>query len=198
MTWHLYTTPVVLFGTGDNASRVPKYIGDNFLTPAVSWSMIDYGYQPTSIAAADVTTSQDNSIAGKPEVIPVPTNLDGQVGSSALNTLKSKLAANMVPETWIVATTPYREILRMINAISILLLRYAIMNSDPNPPFGSLTLDSLYSALPAGVQTGLRNACLNMGLSASAFVGTNTLRVVLQSVGDQMKNVGRTVGGITF
>ncbi len=195
MAWKLYTVPIISVVRMGEAGREPKYVPDL----GVSWAMIDYGYQPTCIVAADVDASQDNTIAGKPDAIPIPDDLSGQVGGNpVLSGIKSKLAASMTPETWIVATTTYQQILRMINAISILLLRYAVMNSDATAPFTSLTLDSLFSAMPVAKRTGFINAAQNMGLSTTAFVGTNTLRVVLQSVGDQMTNVGRTLGGTTF
>ncbi|HLN99791.1 MAG TPA: hypothetical protein VK208_15130, partial [Pyrinomonadaceae bacterium] len=191
MSWHLYVVPIILVTRMGEEGREPKYIGDM----GVSWAMIDYGMQPTCILAADVDATQDQSIAGRPDAIPVPVNLDSTVGGNpVLNALKSKLAANMTPETWIVAATTYRQVLRMINAISILLLRYAVMTSDVLPPLAGFTLDSLFSALPLAKRNGLIAAAQNLGLSTNAFILTNTLRVVLQSVGDRMTTVGRKLG----
>lgn len=198
MAWKLYVTPIIMVTRMGEEGREPKYVSD--FSGLISWGMIDYGFQPLALAAADVDPTQDAFIAGKPETIAVPDNLDGQVGSGqVLNAVRNKLEANFVPATnWVVATTTYRAICRQINAVAILLLRYAVLTSDTTEIFASFTLDSLFSALPANVRTGLTNAAVNLGLSTSAFIGTNALRVVLRDVGVQWANMPRQLGGITI
>lgn len=196
MAWKLYVTPIVMVTRMGEEGREPKYVSDF----PIFWAMVDYGFQPLALVAASVNSTQDAFIAGKPETIAVPDNLDGQVGSGQILTaVRNKLEANFIPATnWVVATTTYREICRQINAVAILLLRYAVMTNDTTEIFASFTLDSLFSALPALVRTGLTNAAVDLRLSTSAFIGTNTLRVLLRDVGVQIANVGRRLGGIEF
>jgi hypothetical protein len=194
MAWKLYVTPIIMVTRGLEAGREPKYVSD-FL---ISWAMIDYGFQPLALVAADVDPTQDAFIAGKPETIAVPDNLDGTVGSGQiLNAVRNKLEANFVPaNNWVVATTTYRAICRQISGVAMLLLRYAVMTLDTTEIFASFTLDSLFSALPAAVRTGLTNAATNLGLTLLA--PTNTLRVVLRDVGVQTANIQRPLGGIAL
>ena len=194
MAWKLYVVPIIMAIRGGEEGREPKYVNEF----RVSWSMIDYGFQPLALAAADVDPTQDAFIAGKPETIVVPDNLDGQVGGGqTLNAIRNKLEANFVPaNNWVVSTTTYRAICRQISAVAILLLRYAVMTSDVTEVFASFTLDSLYSALPAAVRTGLTNAAVNLGLSTAAFISTNPLRTVLRDVGVQLQGMSRQLGGI--
>jgi hypothetical protein len=194
MAWKLYVTPIIMVTRGLEAGREPKYVSDF----PISWAMIDYGFQPLALVSADVDPTQDAFIAGKPETIAVPDNLDGTVGSGqVLTAVRNKLEANFVPATnWVVASTPYRAICRQISGVAMLLLRYAIITLDTTEVFAAFTLDSLFSALPAAVRTGLTNAATNLGLTLLA--PTNTLRVVLRDVGVQTANMARPLGGITL
>jgi hypothetical protein len=197
MATSLYVMP--LSGTGaHNDQREPKYYAADF--PTLAWSMADYGNEPWCLVGIpNVPPATDTILVGHPDVFGLPANLDQTMGTvGQRNTVRNRLEAVNMPGTWIQTTDTYRTVVRFIMAVCQVAQR--VQGLGGTVWFtGGITLDSLYSALPTGTQTATLAAANSAWVKAdrsivhfdsSAVIGTNPMRTVLQSLGNQYVALG--------
>lgn len=195
MAWHVYVVPVIGVGTHSDPRRAAYLSG-----MTAPYSSIDFGNQPQMLTAADVTTAQDTDLRTHNDVFLVPDDFDSSVGPGAtLNNVRSGLEARDIPGNWIVSSTHYRQILRLVFSIFFLFQRYAAVAGTNDqiiqPP---ITLDSTFASLSAAVQQGLITSATQFDLNTSLFTGANLLRVILKDVGDQQAGIERVLGGVVI
>lgn len=192
--WHLYLVPIVGGGT-DADPRTAKYL------PAlgVKWGMIDYGFQPFALAAADVDGATDTSLQANGDVTKIPDNLDNLLGAGAVSAVQTALENRNIPAGWVTSALSYRTVLRTIWGFFAFLQRYAVISHNTNPIMvSSINLDTQFNQLPSNAQTNLINTAASLGLSSAGITGTSTIRQILKNISDQWGQQAFTVGGITI
>jgi hypothetical protein len=194
--WHLYLVPSSLQGTTLPAIR-PNFDG----IAVASYSAHRYGGQSVMLVAANVDDATDAGLAAKPDITKVPDNLDQQVGSGAALTITRNAFENRgIPGSWIVATTTYREALRVYRGASEILQRYRSISGIFGPVLGAggVTLDTAFSSLPLSARNNLIATAKALNLDTSGFTGASTLRQILKGVGDQYAARPFRLGGIVI
>src|SRR5262245_41773712 len=86
---HLYLVPEIRVG---NVRRPDIEV--------VNRASMDFGFQPVFLTAADVSSSVDEKIAARSDVIRLPDNLDGTIGGG-LSNIQTKLEAINIPAGWV-------------------------------------------------------------------------------------------------
>lgn len=194
MTWHIYLLPIV--GDGTKATpREPKYL------PALgaSWSMVDYGFQPFALAAADVSDATDTSIQGNVDVTKVPDNLDQLLGAGAVVTVQNALENRNIPAGWVTAALSYRTVLRTIWGFFAFLQRYSAVSGNTSPLIAAtVNLDTQFNQLSQTARTNLQDTATSLGLSSAGLTGTSTIRQILKNMADQWGDRPFTVGGVNI
>src|SRR3954463_9547709 len=100
MSFRLYIVPVI--GTGAKTDpRRPKYFGDGTITAGQSWGSIDYGFEPWMVVGADLSTSDDNLVVGKPDAFALPFDLAPNLTAQQVTNVQAKLEAINVPAGWV-------------------------------------------------------------------------------------------------
>jgi hypothetical protein len=190
--WHLYLVPLV---ADSDSSRAPKYV----TALGVKWSMIDYGFQPVGLVAADVDGATDTSLQGNGDVTKIPDNLDNLLGAGAVSAVQTALENKNIPAGWVTQSLSYRTVLRTIWGFFAFLQRYAVVSGNTNPIIAaSVNLDTQFGSLPQTAQDNLAATAKSLGLNTTGVTGTTTLRVILKGIADQWGQRAFTIGGVTI
>ena len=191
MAWHLYILPIINVGT--EGARIAKYLN----TLPVSWAMIDYGQQPSALAAADLTPAQNTALVANSDVFAIPDNLDSTIVGVAA--FKQAFEGIFIPAQWITGSETYRSVLRSVWGMFATLQRYVNISGNPAPIINgtTVTLSTQFRNLDVQVQTDLIATANSLGLDISGLSGNNTLRNILKSLSDSWGSRPFVVGGIT-
>lgn len=187
---HLYIMPVATGPYGPWQSvRYAAY------APAgVRWSMMDYGWEPLCICAADVDSTQDAAITAHADVIALPDDLDTTIGA-ALTVARSRLRAMNIPAGWLTAGTTYREAVRVVAAVCQLMQR--LKKYENVRLFASVDLSMLWQDVPATWRERLRNVVEAAGYSTDGLTAASSIEDILQSLCEQAKDKAIAVGLMT-
>ena len=194
MTWHLYFLPVI--GTGIEAdSRRPKYIA---ALSGISWAAMDYGFNPSMVAAADVDDATDSSIDANADVNRIPDNMDLFLSAGAVSVVQNAMEVMFWPADWVNTTYTYRQILRYVGGFCAYLQRYSAISGNINPVFssGNVTLSTQFNQLPAKARQDLQATATDLGLSYAGITGTMTMRQIMKSMADQWGQRSFSLGGV--
>ncbi len=192
--WHLYLVPLIGTGVTDSNPRTPKYIA----ALSVPWAMVDYGFQPVALVAADVDGATDTSLQGNGDVTKIPDNLDNLLGAGAVSAVQTALENKNIPAGWVTSALSYRTVLRTIWGFFAFLQRYAVVSGNTNPIIAaSINLDTQFGSLPQTAQDNLAATAKSLGLNTTGVTGTTTLRVILKGIADQWGQRSFTLGGVT-
>jgi hypothetical protein len=192
MAWHLYLCPIIGAGTFTD-QRHPKYISDL----GVQWSMIDYGFQPFCLVAANVSDAQDAALVLNSDVTKIPDNLDSNV---AVTATQNALESLQIPANWINASNTYRQVLRIVWGMFNFFQRYSVISGTVNPLIDGITisLSTQFSSLPLKVRQDLIATAQDLNLDTSSLSGNSTLRQILKALADSWGQRSFTLGGITI
>lgn len=194
MAWHLYLVPILGGGTSAEDFRRAKYISGS----GVTFSMVSYGFQAIGLVAANVDAATDTALQSNSDVTKIPDNLDAQV-AGALATVQAALENRNLPGNWVVSTTTYRTIIRLVIAVSGLLMRYAWLTESIEAVIsGAVTLNTTFGSLPLAVRQKLQEAAVQLGIDTSGFTSASTLRQILQGVADQKAQVQTVLGAVVI
>jgi hypothetical protein len=190
MTWHLYFIPIV--GTGSRSDpRRPKYSTD-----ATEFAMVDYGFNGSTLVAANLSDADDVTLSSFGDVTKIPDNLNATIGG-ALATVQAALEARNIPADWITSGMTYRNMLRIIRGTFTFMQRYVGITGSTAAFFGgAVTLESTLGSLSLQIRTNVSGTLISLGVDTSVFTGSMTVRQGLKAVADQLP-LGFTLGGIT-
>jgi len=194
MTWHLYFIPIM--GTGAKSDpRRPKYL----TSLGVPWGMMDYGFQPVALVAADVDGATDISLSANADAHRLPDDLDQPIGATALAIIQNALETRNLPAEWIISTLSYRQVLRTVLGFFAFFQRFAtVANTTALLLGGAVTLNTQLNQLSAAARQNLRDTATSLGLDISGVAATSTVRAVLKNVADQWGQRSVTIGGIAI
>ena len=207
MTVRIYIMPIVETPINGIIYRCPKYIGMNFhniqITTALAGleslnpNMMDYGFQPVCIYVADVTGAQHTILSSKSDVLSAPVNIDANLTSGAVNTVKDFLELIHIPAGWVTTFKTYRQVLRLIGWLFQFMQR--LHGTYPHKLFdGQATLNSTYGSLSPEWQAALLQAGQSFGFDTSGLTANTTLRTILKFMADQFNDQPLNLGLVTL
>lgn len=186
--------PVVGTGATVEDARRPKYVDDD---PGIRWAMMDYGFEPSCLVAADVDTATDLLLGAQVDVRRIPDDLDQTLGAQQV-AVASALEALNIPSQWLTGSLTYRQVLRIVAGIFALLQRFPAITRNANRLFGgAVTLDTQFNQLSLATRQALRDTATDLKLDTSGFTSTSTLHEILRGVGQQYSQRAFVLGGIT-
>ncbi len=187
MTLSLYVMPIA--GTGAIGDpRGPKY---RSTVAGLVWSMFDYGNEPWCLLGVqDIPPATDTALTGNADVFGLPANLSQTMGTvGTRNTVRNRLETVNIPGTWVQTATTFLSVVKFIGAVCQFAQRY--QGATGGLWFtGGVTLDSTFNSLPLNARNGIVSAANSFGFDTSGFTGASTLRVIIQSAGDQYNAAG--------
>jgi hypothetical protein len=152
----------------------PKYI------PALGVSFASIAFDGNSLVSATLTAQQETDIALNADVILIPP-LDNTV---AVTATKNSLEAINIPAQWVTAGMTYRQVLKVVAGLFLLLQRIngrsALLHLAGN-------LDKTLAQIPANTCAQLANASDDLGLDRSAVTNSTTVREALRIAGQQFQ-----------
>jgi len=193
--WHLYLVPVIGDGKIRIDPRMPKYL----TALGVQWSLVDYGFQPVALVAANVDSGTDTALQANADVTRIPDNLDQLLGAGAVNAVQTALENRNIPAGWVTQALSYRTVLRTIWGFFAFVQRYSFISGNTSPIIAAaVNLDTQFNQLPSGAQTNLQSTATSLGLSSAGLTGASTLRQILKNISDQWGQRSFTLGGIVI
>jgi hypothetical protein len=188
-----YLVPTELSATGGANPKYFAYRGDPNPPALVSvlFASRYYGSLPTMLIAADVTVAEDALLVAQPDITPLGSNLDVQLGAN-LASVQNALEALSIPGSLLTATTTYRQVVRGLIGIFDVA---SCMKGD----FGidiftaNVTLATPLSALSANARQALSQCAAQLGYSQTGITLASTIRDVLVKISQQPPTGGRGV-----
>lgn len=198
MANRFYLIPLETIETMGKNYRGPKYLkwGKNPDGMDVVWAMMDFGHEPVALVVADVTSAQHTELVGNIDVISIPANLDNNVSSVALNTVRDALEGMNIPGNWVQTTNTYREVVRSVAQVFQFTQRLAGIGADRL--FSNKTLSTTWADVPADMKQKLRDAADSMQMDYSFVTASTTIRQILLNFADQWGDKPIYIGGITL
>lgn len=171
--------------------RTPKYLYHRVSSPTgfnVPWSGIDAGYEPLMILWADVTNAQRDAIAGDPDVVMLPLNLDNTVNAAVASTATAYLDARRIPSQWLAAGMTYRRVLKILLTLFTVFGKLHAYTGALTLHGLGITLGTTYAQLPVDIQTVFRALAVDFGYDPNAIPANATVRQMLAAIADVMKD----------
>ena len=164
----------------------PKYFGDAW--GILAFSAIKYGPQHMLVAAS-LTQAQHDFIASQSDAFAIP-GLDLQVGGNpTLNQVRNRLAGLGIPGSWIVATTPWRQVVKRTGNSALLIARmrgelgrHIYDNGVGLNTTLTVSLRDEFIAVANSLATSQGITILTGGITTSI-----TVQTALLTIGDQLK-----------
>lgn len=161
----------------------PKYV------PAPYYAM-DYGLEDTYLVGCEVTDAEHASISGNIDVISIPADLDGAIGLTAVDAIKTRLQSLRVPNDWIVVGITYRQVIGMVGRIFQISQRYQFISGGSTPfdnaSGGKTSLTARMNQIPQSVRNNLQATADSMGLSMAGVTNTSTMSDALKILANQI------------
>lgn len=204
---HFYIVPKVGSGVSGDRYRA-KYIADSsqeFVngTGAIAGfaAAMDYGFENIMLVGANVTAAEDAFISAQPDVWVLPAgNLNDQIVSINLTTLKNTLEGMKIPAGWITIASTHRDVGRFVAQLFLIFQRYhflAVSNGMNGSPFaGGITLDSTFGDMTVARRQVLSQAAQSLGIDVSGVTLTTTIRQAFRLLAPQLGNI--QLAGVTF
>lgn len=182
--------------------RSPDHFGGRVVAPdteliGVQWALMDYGLINQGLVAAEVNTDQQTYLAGLPDVLAIPANLDATVTAGNINAIQNALEARNIPATWVNVGDSYRVVLREIAGYFQYMQRLTGI-TGLNPLTQGITLSTQYQNLPQLWQDAILQAATDLGYDASGLTGTTTIRAILRGIASQSGSNVYTLGSFAL
>jgi hypothetical protein len=175
MATQLYVMPMI--GTGVLGDpRRPKYADTDLA--GVGWAGMDFGNQPIMLVA----TETNAALAAETDVLQVPLNLDQNLSAGAVTTVQNYLEAHNFPGDWVTTSLTYRQVIRYVASGFQIFQRAQGMGLAQLMDGTTVTLDTTYGSLPAGVRTTLLNAAQSFHFDTSSLSAASTIRQIIKAL----------------
>lgn len=189
MPIRFYLLPIEEFQDADLTFRLPKYVtmprdprGPQSIPVPPQWQYMDFGLEPTFLAALNLTAGQHATLTANADVTTVPANLDNNVGGQ-LGNVQAALESLHIPADAVVAGTTYRQILRGIIGIFLVAQQFHSRSGRLFP--AGIDLTTTLGDLSLVVRTKLKDAAEFLGYDYAGLTLTSTLRDVLKTIANQ-------------
>lgn len=194
-----YIIPIQEVIGSSTTYRGPKYIKwrMNPTGLGIRWSMMGYGLMTTAIIACQVDQAQHSYLAGQSDIVSVPENIDANISSGALATVKQELENLHIPAGWVTTSHTYRTVLRMVAGLFQFAQRYHGRHREKLVKAG-YNLDTQIKDLPTAVKNSLKDTTESFGWDTSEIKNNWKLRKALKHLADQWSNREIILGGITL
>lgn len=184
MALQLFAVPLIVASPGGtlHARRVPKYINGT----ANSWALTDIGLRSWCLISINPDASTLTTLNGAADVHAFPVNLDTSPTAGALTTMKTKIETIGVPANDFTTANTFRQVARRIFQCARFYQRHhRLANVDV---LNSITLDTAFSSLSAGVKQTLLDTANDLKLNTSSLSGASTIRQILIAIANQFPN----------
>lgn len=189
MPFRLYIVPIIGDGTKGN-SRRPKY----FEAMDVTWSGMDFGFEPVMFVGADLSVSDDNFIVGQSDVRALPFDLAPQLTGGQVNAIQNNLEALNIPAGWVNNTLTWLEVVRTVLGMFSFFQRFGAIyaentgNAPPSIFTGGVSLSTTFGSLPLAVRTAMIGAAESLSIPTTGLTAGTTLRVILKALADNFQD----------
>lgn len=199
MALGFYIVPIATLG-GRLESRFPKYFYDGTISFAYELRMVDYGFEPWMIVAADLSAPDHATISGKPDAYALPFDLTANLTAGQVTSVQNKLEAINLPAGWVTVLMKWSDVLRtVLHMFQFMRVLTVNLSPEDGPPVrlfgGSVTLATRINQLPINVVNTLKSSATSIGLVTDLVTGPTTIRATLKIVADQMTVKPFDLGG---
>lgn len=167
-----YIVPLEVAGT--RPARQPKYV---MALPMVSRAITRL--DDNAIVWATASAAQDTTISGNADAIVVPA-----LGNTiALNATQNALESLNIPSQWLTANMTYRQVIKVLVAMSEVLQR---MESKGSKISLAGNLDKTLSQIPAAARQALAATADDFGVNHDDVTGSVTVREALRMLAQRI------------
>ena len=185
MAISFYIMPAVGAGTRQDPRRGKYWTALQLHISTSQTSEMDLGLQDTFLVAVEnVNATDDTTMKADTSVIAIPT-LTNTIGAGALTAVKASLESLDLPANWVTAGMTYATVLRFVAIFCQFLQRYNGLGGTTQILGGTVTLDSTFGSLAAGVQSKLQQTAASFGFNTSGVNSSTTIRALLKGMADQ-------------
>jgi hypothetical protein len=155
----------------------------------VKYGTIYYGTENWVLVGSDLSTSDDAAVVAAPDAFALPFNLDRTLTAGQVTNVQTKLESVNIPAHWVTTSLTWKQVLRTIAGMSLVLQRLSGVNATNF--FSVAVLNNTISSLPAQVRTDLVAAAAELNINTSGITGTTTIREALRIAGEQLRGSSR-------
>jgi len=160
-----------------------------------SWGLMDYGPEPAClVAAADPDAT---ALAGKPDVLAFPEDLDRIIGDLELIEVQKKLGDLYIPFSWLDAGLTWRQAIRGIAGLFLYMQAYGGLTDYQPVLAADGALDVQMGTLSEAQRSKLKDAATMRRLDAKILADSLILREVFSDVVKQSLERSINLGGVT-
>lgn len=170
-------------GTAGYNERRAKYFKDLAL---IQPSIRHYGQEGYCIVACDLSTIDHDYVSQNADVITFPVSLDNTPNTANRNAAITALEARNIPAGWITAGMTWRQILRGV--LKIILI---IKDLNGGVEFlgrlfqNGVTMSTQFQDLPQDVRNKMIAFGNRRNLDVSSLSGASTIRQILRALAEQ-------------
>ena len=168
----VYLTVATGTGTADDPRR-PKYFAE--ITPSVGWTAMDYG--SAFLVRADLDNATEAALNPNADFFTVPA-LSSNLTAGQVTGLQNRLEPSGIPAGWIDTTYSWRQVLRRLAAMFILVQRSRVNVTQAS-------LDLTLGSLSANTRQALRDAATSLDVSLDGITNAMTVRQALKVLADR-------------
>jgi len=203
MALRFYILPLLETNVNGSIYRAAKYMGGNKQPPplsgleGISFSIMDYGFEPICIMGAEVTTSQNTILSSQSDVMTVPANINTNLNTTAVNAAQNFLENLKIPANWITTSLTYKDVLHQVCWLFQFMQR--LHGIHPTKLFQpGVNLSTTFSELDASTQQALLDTGISFGFDVSGVTASTTLRQILKGLANNFGNLPIDFAGIVL
>lgn len=161
------------------------------------WKMVDYGSIDMAILAADITTTDHNTLVLNADVYAFPEVLTITMTQAQRSTLNTYLEAHGLPGDWLAAGDTFQTAARTIAAMMLYNQRVCGILDYPTNPYAGITLNTRYSQIANPLHDALYQAAVELDYTWN--VGNNDqVRRLLKMMADSFGSTPMLFGFVTL
>ena len=196
---------IVAILEGGFTSTYPAYLYNRHQPTGYqcSWSAVRYGRDDVWLVRVNNLSVADyNALAARPDVyvFPLDADLDSPISDKAR--IDAFFEQFRIPTNWTTPSTTYRQLLKALVNMSLVLQRYygiRALAGTPEELFsGGVTLETKFSALTVDQRAALQKAVNELAETNVPINPNMTLRQLLKAASDYLQTIPVIVGGFAL
>jgi hypothetical protein len=127
------------------------------------------------VVGADLSTSDDNLVVGKPDAFALPFDLAPNLTAQQVTNVQAKLEAINVPAGWVTTSLSWITVVRTVLGMFSFIQRYGVEYANANvvvaPSIftGGVSLATTFGSLPQAVQNAIIAAAQSFNISTAGL-----------------------------
>jgi hypothetical protein len=181
MAYRLYLVPKIGSGIMGDAFR-PKYFD------GLTWSGMDYGFQPLFLVAADLPGATDTAIVANSDVFGFPFDLNVNLTEGEVNSARDVLEDALVPAQSLSPQDTWKSAARMVASMFAFMQRMNFVFGNQQVFIDASDLDAQFGSLSQELQDAFIATAQSLGYSTSSMIPNAQIRNILKSMADEWGN----------